>query len=59
MEARIVTAAELDQMTPQERHANFEASIITDPSKVPPQFVARVRARIEQRIAAQDVADAS
>ena len=47
MEARIVTAAELDQMTPQERHANFEASIITDPSKVPPQFVARVRARIE------------
>lgn len=51
------TAAELEQMSPSERHAIFEASIVTDLDEVPPEFLARVRARVEKIIAETEPAD--
>ena len=37
---RVVTAAELEQMTPQERHEHFLASIERDLTQVSPAFLA-------------------
>ncbi len=51
MPKNVVTAAELEEMSPAERRAIFEASIITDLDKAPQGLVERARARIEQRIA--------
>lgn len=53
-EATLTTAVELERMTPAERQAHFDASVVTDLSSLRPEFIARVRARLEQRIAAQD-----
>jgi hypothetical protein len=45
-----VTAAELEQMTPAEQQAVFDASVVSDLSEVPPEFLSRVRSRLEQHI---------
>lgn len=42
---RIVTAAELELMTPDERHRLFNERVITDLSQVDPEFLAQVRAK--------------
>jgi hypothetical protein len=47
---KIVTAAELEQMTPAEQQAVFDASVVTDLSQVPPEFLSRIRSRLEQHI---------
>jgi hypothetical protein len=46
-------------MTPAERQAHFDASVVTDLSQVRPEFLARVRARLEQRIATQDASQSA
>ncbi len=51
MPENIVTAAELEGMSPAERRALFEASIITSLDDAPQKLVERARARVEQRIA--------
>jgi hypothetical protein len=51
VERRVTTAADLDRMTPQERQADFESRIVRDLSQVPPEFLARVRARVLARLA--------
>ena len=51
MAQRIWSAAELEQMTPAERDAIFEASIITDLNDAPPELLERTRSRVEQIIA--------
>jgi len=51
---KVTTAEELERMTPAERQAHFDASVVTDLSQVRPEFLARVRTRLERRIAAQD-----
>jgi hypothetical protein len=51
MASRIWTAAELEQMSPAERKAIFDASIVKDLADAPPDFVARVRSRVERIIA--------
>lgn len=51
MERKLVTAAELERMSPAERDAAFEASIVWDLTDAPPELVARARARVEARIA--------
>ena len=51
MPRRIVTAADLEGMTPAERDAHFEVSIVRDLSKVSPEFLARVRERVGRRAA--------
>jgi hypothetical protein len=43
----IVTADELEGMTPAEQDAHFEASIVRDLSTVSPVVLARVRERVE------------
>lgn len=59
MERKVWTAEELTALTPAERHEIFEASIFTDLAQVPEEFLARVRARIEARIAGEDMPTAS
>jgi hypothetical protein len=54
---RGVTAAELEQMTPADQRETFDASIVTDLDRVPPEFLARVRARAEQIIAETESTD--
>lgn len=56
---KVTTSAELERMTPAERQAHFDASVVNDLSQVRPEFVARVRARLEQRIAAQDASQSA
>ncbi len=51
MSGHVVTAAELEEMSPAERHAVFEASIVTDLDDAPQRLVERARARAEQHIA--------
>ena len=38
-------AAELERMTPNERHRLFNERVVTDLSCLPPEFVAKVRAK--------------
>ena len=54
MGPNVWTAEQLEQMSPAERHAIFETSIITDLNDVPPEFLDRVRTRAERLIAARD-----
>lgn len=42
---RIWTAAELELLSPDERDRIVKEGIVTDLSEVPPEFVARVRAK--------------
>ena len=51
MSGNVVTAAQLEQMSPAERHALFEASIITNLDDAPQHLIGRARARLEQHIA--------
>lgn len=49
---RVITAAELDQMTPQERADSFRASIIRDLDDVPAEYrhvVDELRRRVLER----------
>lgn len=57
MASKVWTAAELEQMSPTERRAIFDASIVTDLDQVPPEFLARVRARVEKIIAETESTD--
>ncbi|MCP3912980.1 MAG: hypothetical protein GY713_18760 [Actinomycetia bacterium] len=59
MTKKIWTAAELEQMTPSERHAIFQASIVTDLDQAPQELLARARATVEKRIAEADRSQSS
>lgn len=50
MARNVVTAAELETMTPAEQHALFDQSVVNDLDEVPVEFLARVRGRLEQHI---------
>lgn len=41
----IWTAAELERLTPEERQRLLNERVVTDLSEVPPEFLARVRAK--------------
>jgi hypothetical protein len=45
------TAEELERLTPAEQDAAFEASLVPDVAEVAPEFLARVRRRVQERIA--------
>ena len=47
------------RMTAAEREAVFEASVITDLSQVPEEYLAMVRREFEARLAERDVPHAS
>lgn len=48
---KIWTAAELDEMSPQERKRIFEESIVWDLDDAPRELVDRARAKVLKRIA--------
>jgi hypothetical protein len=50
MPGKVMTAAELEQMSPAEQQAHFDASVVTDLDQVPAEFLERVRRRLEQHI---------
>ena len=54
MPGKVQTAEELEQMSPAEQDAVFEASIVMDLDDVPREFLERVRSRVEDRIARID-----
>ncbi len=56
MPRKVWKAAELDEMTPAEVDALFQASIVTDLNEVPPEFLAKVRADLEEHIAVTESA---
>ena len=51
MAQKVWTAAELERLSPAEQDAIFTAGIVRDLADVPPEFLARVRARLEDHIA--------
>jgi hypothetical protein len=51
---RVVTAAELEAMTPQERHAHSRASIVRDLDTLPAWYRDKTQARSQQTIARRD-----
>jgi len=52
---KVWTAEELEGMTPAERDAIFESSLVGSLDNVPPAFLARVRSRVQERIADADI----
>ena len=59
MTSKIITAAELEKMTPAQRQAAFDASIVTDLDEAPPELLARTRQRVERMIAESDSTSAT
>lgn len=59
MASKIITAAELEKMTPAQRQAAFDASIVTDLDEAPPELLARTRQRVERMIAESDSTSAT
>ena len=51
MEQKVWTAAELEKLSPAERHSLFDASVVTDLDQAPQDLIERTRTRIYQRIA--------
>ena len=51
MGRKVWTAQELEQMTPAEQDAIFEASIVLNLDDAPVEFLARVRARFAEHLA--------
>ena len=42
---KVWTAAEMERLTPDERHRVINEGIVTDLEQLPPDFLARVRAK--------------
>jgi hypothetical protein len=55
----VVTADDLDRMTPQQVEDAWAASIVTHPDALPAEYVETIRRRAEQRLAERDVRAAS
>jgi hypothetical protein len=55
----IVTAADLDAMTPDEVDDRWRASIVTDPDILPAEYIETIRRRAAERFAKRDVPAAS
>lgn len=54
VERRTISTAELEQMTPAERSAAFEASIVWNLEDAPASLVTRSRQWVEERIAEEE-----
>ncbi len=59
MDKKIWTAAELEKMTPAERHELSEASIVRDLDEAPQHLVERARQFVAERIATEEASQAS
>ena len=52
----VLTAADLDAMTPAQRKAAFETSIVTDLDQLPKEYLAELRAAAQDLAARRDSA---
>lgn len=59
MAQKIWTAAELDEMTPAERQALFDQSIVRDLDEVPTEFLERIRAKVLAREAEAETTESA
>jgi hypothetical protein len=55
----VVTAAELDSMTPEQVDEVWRASIVTDPDALPPGYLDVIRRRAQARITRRETPAAS
>lgn len=55
----VVTAEDLDGMTPQQADDAWRASIITDPAALPADYIEAIRHRAAARLARRDIPAAS
>lgn len=55
MTQKVWTAAELERLSREEQDQVLASSIVTNLDAVPAELLARVRARVEARIAASDL----
>ena len=55
----VLTAEDLDRMTPEERQAAFDARVVTDLKELPAEYVAQLQARAAALAARREAADAS
>ena len=56
---RVLTAEDLDRMTPEERQAAFDARVVTDLSELPAEYLAQLKARAAALAARREAAPAS
>ncbi|MBT8240500.1 MAG: hypothetical protein KJN63_04675 [Acidimicrobiia bacterium] len=56
MDPKIWTAAELEEMTPAERHEISKAAVVRDLDDAPQHLVDRAREFVRERIAAEESA---
>lgn len=52
----VITAAEMDAMTPQQRRAAFRSRVVRDLSELPEEYVARLRATAQAHLAEREAA---
>jgi len=53
MTQKVWTAEEIEKLTPAEQDDLFDRSVVTDLSDVPPEFLARVKERLAERITSE------
>jgi hypothetical protein len=56
---QLLTAADLDRMTPEERQAAFDARVVTDLSELPAEYVAQLQSRATALVARRESGPAS
>ena len=55
----VLTAEDLDLMTPEERQAAFDARVVTDLEALPAEYVAKLQARAADLAAQREAVQAS
>ena len=55
----VLTAEDLDRMTPEERQAAFDARVVTDLEELPAEYVAQLQARAAALAAQREAVEAS
>jgi hypothetical protein len=55
----VLTAENLDRMTPEERQAAFDARVVTDLEELPAEYVAKLQARAAALAAQREAVQAS
>ena len=55
----VLTAEDLDRMTPQERQAAFDARVVTDLEELPAEYMAKLQARAAALAAQREAVQAT
>jgi len=57
VERKVWSAQELERMTPLQQDAVFESSVVDSVDDAPPEFLERVRIRVQERILRTEAPD--